>query len=42
MKTRGRFRLETCLVLPVMINLSKKALEGTLFDGEDKIKLVVP
>ena len=39
-KTRGSFRLATCLVPPLMINLPKKSLGGTVFDGEDEIKLV--
>ena len=39
-KTRGHFRLETCRFPPLKVNLPKKSLAGTVFDGEDKIKLV--
>ena len=39
-KTRGRFRLETCRFPPLKVNLPKNSLGGTEFDGEDKIKLV--
>ena len=39
-KTRGHFRLETCRFPPLKVNLPKNSLGGTVFDGEDKIKLV--
>ena len=42
-KTRGRFRLErtTCPDMPpIRLNFPKKAVRGTLFDGQDKVKLV--
>jgi len=39
-KTRGHFRLENCRFPPLKVNLPKKSLGGTVFDGEDKLKLV--
>lgn len=39
-KTRGHFRLQTCRFPPLKVNLPKNSLGGTVFDGEDKIKLV--
>ena len=33
-------RLETCRFPPLKINLPKNSLGGTVFDGEDKIKMV--
>ena len=39
-KTRGLFRLRTCRFPPLKVNLPKNSLGGTVFDGEDKIKLV--
>ena len=39
-KTRGLFRLKECRFPPLRINLPKDSLEGTVFDGHDKIKLV--
>jgi hypothetical protein len=42
-QTRGRFRLarRNCDFPPLRVNVKKKATEGTLFDGQDKLKLVV-
>ena len=39
-KTRGLFRLKECRFPPLRINLPKNSLEGTVFDGQDKIELV--
>ena len=39
-KTRGHFRLETCRFPPLKVNLPKNSLGGTVFDGQDKIKMV--
>ena len=39
-KTRGLFRLKECRFPPLRINLPKNSLEGTVFDRQDKIKLV--
>ena len=39
-RTRGRFRLKTCRFPPLRLNLPKGSLGGTVFDGQDKIKLV--
>jgi len=42
-QTRGNFRLSTrnCDFPPLRLNVKKGAVEGTLFEGQDKIKLVV-
>lgn len=41
-RTRGRFRLErsTCAFPPLRLNVPKSRVEGTLFEGQDKLKLV--
>ncbi|GMR12223.1 MAG: hypothetical protein BMS9Abin29_0412 [Gemmatimonadota bacterium] len=41
-KTRGRFRLQrsTCKYPPLRINLPEKKVEGTVFEGQDRLKLV--
>ena len=39
-KTRGLFRLKECRFPPLRINLPKNSLQGTVLDGQDKIKLV--
>ena len=40
MTTRGRSRLEYCRFPPLKINLKKKQAEGTLFAGQNKLKIV--
>lgn len=42
-ETRGNFRLQrkNCEFPPLRLNLKKKATKGTIFDGQDKLKLVV-
>lgn len=42
LRTRGNFRAraETCGFAPLLLNFKKKEVEGTLFAGQDKIKLV--
>jgi hypothetical protein len=42
-RTRGNFRLQrrNCEFPPLRLNLKKKSTKGTLFDGQDKLKLVV-
>jgi len=42
-QTRGNFRLATrnCDFPPLRINVKKGAVEGTLFEGQDKLKMVV-
>ena len=42
LRTRGRFRRKksTCTFPPVRLNFPKKQVEGSLFDGQDKLKLV--
>ena len=39
-KTRGLFRLKECRFPPLRLNLPKNSLQGTVLDGQDKIKLV--
>ncbi len=41
-QTRGNFRLarRNCDFPPLRINVKKKPVEGTLFEGQDKLKLV--
>ncbi|HRI19808.1 MAG TPA: hypothetical protein PLA68_02590 [Panacibacter sp.] len=42
LKSRGNFRLEQCYFPPLWIKLEKKAIKGTLFEGNKKLKLVLP
>lgn len=39
-RLRGNFRKKHCNFPPIRLNFAKKASEGTLFEGEDKLKLV--
>ncbi|MBT8098804.1 MAG: hypothetical protein KJO82_03595 [Gammaproteobacteria bacterium] len=41
-RTRGDFRREFCNLPPLQLNFKKKQVNGTLFDGQDKLKLVAP
>lgn len=42
LRTRGKFRRQksTCSIPPIRLNFQKGQLEGTVFDGQDKLKLV--
>ncbi len=40
LRTRGHFRYQTCGFPPIRVNFDKSAVRGTLFDGQDKLKLV--
>jgi hypothetical protein len=40
-RARGNFRHETCDYPPVRLNLKKSQAKGTLFDNQDKLKLVI-
>lgn len=40
-RTRGNFRHKTCDYPPLLLNLKKKQTAGTLFDKQDKLKLVI-
>ena len=41
-RTRGHFRHRTCDYPPVLLNLKRKQSRGTLFEGQNKLKLVIP
>ncbi len=41
-RTRGVNRRKNCKLPPLRLNFKKKQVEGTLFQGQDKIKLVAP
>jgi len=41
-KTRGFYRLNLCYFPPLSIKFAKKDAKGTLFEGNKKMKLVVP
>jgi hypothetical protein len=43
-KTRGNFRRQksNCTYPPLLLNFVKKITKNTLFDGQDKMKLVMP
>jgi hypothetical protein len=40
LRTRGNFRLRTCDFPPLRVNFKKSAVHGTLFDGQNKLKMV--
>ena len=41
-RTRGHFRREVCELPPLQLNFKKSQVKGTLFAGQNKIKLVAP
>jgi len=41
-RTRGHFRREYCQLPPLQLNFKKSEVKGTLFAGQDKLKLVAP
>ncbi len=41
-RLRGNFRREYCELPPLRLNFKKSQVEGTLFQGQDKLKLVSP
>ena len=41
-RLRGKSRLRVCNFLPIRVNFKKGEVDGTLFEGQDKLKLVVP
>ena len=41
-RTRGNFRREVCQLPPLQLNFKKKEVKGTLFKGQNKVKLVAP
>ncbi len=41
-RTRGHFRREYCNQPPLQLNFKKSQVKGTLFAGQDKLKLVGP
>jgi len=42
LKSRGHFRLNDCYYPPLWIKIDKEAAKGTVFDGNKKLKLVLP
>jgi hypothetical protein len=41
-RTRGNFRRQHCDLAPLRLNFKKSQVKGTLFAGQDKLKLVAP
>jgi hypothetical protein len=41
-RLRGNFRRAYCELPPIRLNFKKSEVKGTLFDGQDKLKLVSP
>jgi hypothetical protein len=41
-RTRGHFRREVCQLPPLQLNFKKSQVKGTLFAGQNKLKLVAP
>jgi len=41
-RTRGHFRREVCEMPPLQLNFKKREVKGTLFKGQNKVKLVAP
>ncbi len=41
-RIRGNFRKENCELPPLRLNFKKSEVKGTLFGGQDKLKLVSP
>jgi hypothetical protein len=41
-RTRGHFRRDYCDLPPLQLNFKKSQVKGTLFKGQDKLKLVAP
>lgn len=39
---RGDFRRRNCRLMPLQLNFKKRQVRGTLFDGQNKLKLVTP
>ena len=40
-RTRGHFRHKTCDYPPLLLNLRKRQTDGTIFDQQNKLKLVI-
>ncbi len=41
-RARGSFRRDNCYYVPVKVKIGKKIAKGTLFEGNRKLKLVLP
>ncbi len=41
-KKRGKNRLKTCYFCPIKLKIKKSIAKGTLFEGNNKLKLVLP
>lgn len=42
LRVRGNFRLAKCYFPPIKVKINKSASKGTLFEGNKKLKLVLP
>ncbi|MEN8123758.1 MAG: hypothetical protein ABFR32_01410 [Bacteroidota bacterium] len=42
LRRRGNFRLDNCYFPPIKVKIKKSAGKGTLFEGNKKLKLVLP
>lgn len=42
LRARGNFRLKNCYFPPIKIKIKKSLSKGTLFEGEKRLKLVLP
>ncbi len=42
LRCRGNFRLNNCYFPPIKVKIGKSASKGTLFEGNKKLKLVLP
>ncbi|RMG64055.1 MAG: hypothetical protein D6722_17200, partial [Bacteroidetes bacterium] len=42
LKVRGNFRRNKCQLPPIRVNFDKDSTAGTIFAGQDKLKLVMP
>ncbi|HIG40668.1 MAG: hypothetical protein ABGY96_08420 [bacterium] len=40
LRLRGNFRRKECTFPPITVNFNKKQVQGTVFEGQDKLKLV--
>ena len=41
-RARGKYRRDNCYFIPLKLKISKKASQGTIFEGNRRLKLVLP